>query len=68
MPVAAEPLATRRHLLIPHICSHPQAAYVKQKGLGGAMVWILDGDDFKGSFCNEGQYPLIRTLHQELSE
>lgn len=44
-----------------------KAAYVKQKGLGGAMVWILDGDDFKGSFCNEGQYPLIRTLHQELS-
>jgi hypothetical protein len=30
-------LAVRRHELV--------AAYGKQKGLGGVMVWKLDGDD-----------------------
>lgn len=32
------------------------------------MVWSLDMDDFKGLFCNQGQYPLIKTLQTELSE
>lgn len=26
------------------------------------MVWTLDLDDFSGTFCGRGQYPLIRYL------
>ncbi|XP_040851852.1 chitotriosidase-1-like [Ochotona curzoniae] len=43
-----------------------KVSYLRQMGLGGAMVWTVDLDDFRGSFCNQGPYPLIRTLHQEL--
>lgn len=45
-----------------------QVSYLRQMGLGGAMVWTVDLDDFRGSFCNQGPYPLIRTLHQELGK
>lgn len=32
------------------------------------MVWALDMDDFTGSFCGQGRYPLIKTLQVELGE
>jgi chitinase len=31
-------------------------------GLGGIMFWSYDLDDFFGSFCRQGKYPLLSAL------
>ncbi|KAG2468266.1 acidic mammalian chitinase-like [Polypterus senegalus] len=43
-----------------------KANWLMQNNFGGAMVWTLDLDDFSGTFCNQGRYPLINTLKRAL--
>lgn len=43
-----------------------QIQWLTQNNFGGAMVWTMDLDDFTGSFCNFGRYPLINTLKRGL--
>ncbi|KAL4622399.1 acidic mammalian chitinase-like isoform X2 [Arapaima gigas] len=40
--------------------------WLKQNNFGGAVVWTIDLDDFSGTFCGQGQYPLIHTLKSRL--
>ncbi|KAL4240744.1 hypothetical protein ACF0H5_001533 [Mactra antiquata] len=40
--------------------------WMKQKGYGGVMIWSLALDDFSGTFCNKGPYPLLTAINVEL--
>lgn len=39
-----------------------KAKYIDDKGLGGAMFWALDSDDYSGGW-GIGDFPLIRAVH-----
>ncbi|RNA43942.1 acidic mammalian chitinase-like [Brachionus plicatilis] len=38
--------------------------YAKFKNLGGIMFWAIDLDDFSGSVCGQGRYPLINSAKE----
>ncbi|KAM9445216.1 acidic mammalian chitinase-like [Clarias gariepinus] len=44
-----------------------KAQWLMKSNFGGAMVWTIDMDDFLGTFCNQGKYPLINVLHKALN-
>lgn len=43
---------------------YPQVQYMKDMKYGGAFVWALDLDDFKGDFCGQGSHPLLSHLRK----
>uniref|UniRef100_A0A8C6WCW6 Oviduct-specific glycoprotein n=1 Tax=Nannospalax galili TaxID=1026970 RepID=A0A8C6WCW6_NANGA len=43
-----------------------KAMFVKRENFGGAMVWTLDMDDVKGTFCGTGPFPLVYILNDLL--
>lgn len=40
---------------------------MKDNGFSGFMVWTLALDDFSGSFCSEGKYPLLTAMNNALN-
>ncbi|NXJ79323.1 CHIA chitinase, partial [Trogon melanurus] len=42
--------------------------WLKKNNFGGAMVWTIDLDDFTGTFCKQGKYPLITALKNGLGQ
>lgn len=45
-----------------------KSEYVVKNRLGGVMFWAVDLDDFSGEFCNQGKYPLIKTVREAIFE
>ncbi|XP_032753440.1 chitinase-like protein 3 [Rattus rattus] len=45
---------------------HIKAQWLKNNNFGGAMIWAIGMDDYTGSFCDQGPFPLTSTLKKAL--
>jgi chitinase len=36
--------------------------WLREQGFGGAIVWAIDQDDFDGTSCGAGRYPLLTAI------
>ncbi|XP_052035499.1 chitinase-like protein 3 isoform X2 [Apodemus sylvaticus] len=45
---------------------HIKAQWLKRNNFGGAMIWAIGMDDYTGSFCDQGTFPLTSTLKKTL--
>ncbi|KAK2851711.1 hypothetical protein Q5P01_007987 [Channa striata] len=43
-----------------------KVSYLQTNSFGGAFVWSVDLDDFRGEFCKKGNNPFISHLHDLL--
>lgn len=43
-----------------------KARYVKEQNLGGAMIWSIETDDFRGK-CGQGKFPLLVSIRKGLN-
>ena len=41
--------------------------FIKANNLGGAFLWSIDLDDFLGNQCNQGMFPLMSAIKNELT-
>ncbi|XP_072043456.1 acidic mammalian chitinase-like [Amphiura filiformis] len=43
-------------------------SFMKSNGLGGGMIWALDLDDYTGTQCDAGPWPLMTVVKKESSK
>lgn len=67
-PSAQSPHASPKEPTLPALDLLHQVQYLKSKQLAGAMVWALDLDDFRGSFCGQNlRFPLTNAIKEALA-
>ncbi|KAK7113633.1 chitinase-3-like protein 1 [Littorina saxatilis] len=40
-----------------------KSVYAVSRGMAGVMLWALDFDDFTGTVCGNGKYPLLKAIN-----
>ncbi|KAL1138061.1 hypothetical protein AAG570_009756 [Ranatra chinensis] len=51
-------------LFLLHLFVFLKVSYAKEYKLGGALIWEMSFDDFRGEYCNQGKFPLLRAINE----